>query len=168
MATMSQKYNLSQRYTNHSVRGTSVQTLNDAFFQDRHIIRISSHKSEQYIKNYTRRLSKAKKRKISETFSKAAGIQADTDCLQSVSLQTFKKQGPLVEVNNIIEPDDGGALLTSSQMDYILREIELDNHQSTLGHHQVFSHSTVSSVNLPWFAPNFNNCNVTFNITFSK
>ena len=75
MATMSQKHSLSERYTDHSIRVTSVQTLDDAFFQDRHIIRISGHKSEQSIKNYDRRLSKAKKRQISETVSKAVSSQ---------------------------------------------------------------------------------------------
>ena len=121
-------------------------------------------------------MSKAKKREISETFSKAVGIEPDTDSLQSVSEPPSIHEaenrrslaGPPAEPNNIIEPDDCDALLTSSQTEYILKEIELDNQQSTLRHQQVFSHSTVSSVNLPQFAPNFNNCNVTFNITYSK
>ena len=92
MATMSQKYSLSQRYTNHSVRVTSVHELDDAFFQDRHIIRISGHKSEQSIKNYARRLLKAKKRKISEMFQRLLVLkQIQIVYSQSVSPQASTK-----------------------------------------------------------------------------
>ena len=58
MARMSQRYKLSQRYTNHCIRVTSVQVMDDAFFQGRHIIRISGHKSEQSVKNQSRSSSR--------------------------------------------------------------------------------------------------------------
>ena len=43
LSHMSLKYNLSQRYTNHSLRVTSLQTLDDAKIEGRHIIRVSGH-----------------------------------------------------------------------------------------------------------------------------
>ena len=65
LANMSLRYNLSQRYTNHSLRVTGCQLLDDAGIEGRHIIRISGHKNEGSIKNYAGKLSAAKKRNIS-------------------------------------------------------------------------------------------------------
>ena len=45
MPRLSEKYKLSQRYTNHSIRVTSLQVLEDANVEGRHIIRVSGHKS---------------------------------------------------------------------------------------------------------------------------
>ena len=41
MSTLSSKYGLSQRYTNHSIRVTSLQVLEDGNIEGRHIIRVS-------------------------------------------------------------------------------------------------------------------------------
>ena len=64
-ATLSAKYSLSKRYTNHCVRVTIPGS---------HTIRVSGHKSEGPIKSYARKLSAARKRQISNTFNKATGI----------------------------------------------------------------------------------------------
>ena len=69
MATLSTKYKLSQRYTNHCIRVTTVQALDDHNIAGRHIVRVSGHKSEESIKSYARKLSAAKKRKISSVLS---------------------------------------------------------------------------------------------------
>ena len=68
MAKMSSKYGLSERYTNHSIRVTSLQLLDDENIEGRHIIRISGHKSIDSVQNYAR-LSAARKRNISSLFS---------------------------------------------------------------------------------------------------
>ena len=44
MPRLLEKYGLSQRYTNHSVRVTSMQVLEDSAVEGRHIQRISGHK----------------------------------------------------------------------------------------------------------------------------
>ena len=69
MAIMSAKYKLSQRYTNHSIRVTSLQVLEDQNIEGRHIIRISGHKSTDSVQSYARRLSASRKRNISACFS---------------------------------------------------------------------------------------------------
>ena len=69
MPKLSSKYKLSQRYTNHSIRVTSVQTLEDVNVECRHIVRISGHKSINSVQSYARRLSPARKRGISATFA---------------------------------------------------------------------------------------------------
>ena len=56
---LSTKYGLSQRYTNHSLRVTSLQVLDDANIDSRHIIRVSGHKNPESVSNYARRLSAA-------------------------------------------------------------------------------------------------------------
>lgn len=70
MGRMSVKYKLSQRYTNHCVRVTTVQVLEDNNVEGRHIQRVSGHKSLDSIKCYARRLSAARKRSISDMLSK--------------------------------------------------------------------------------------------------
>ena len=65
MAAMSQKYNLSQKYTNHCLRVTSLQKLDDSRVEGRHIIRVSGHKNVDSVKHYARKLSAEKQRKIS-------------------------------------------------------------------------------------------------------
>ena len=69
MPRLSEKYGLSQRYTNHSVRVTSMQLLEDSDIEGRHIQRISGHKSLESINSYAKRLSAARKRNISQIFS---------------------------------------------------------------------------------------------------
>ena len=69
LSHMSLKYNLSQRYTNHSLRVTSLQTLADAKIEGRHIIRVSGHKSVSSLENYARKLSTSRKRSISAVLS---------------------------------------------------------------------------------------------------
>lgn len=62
--------NLSRRYTNHSVRATSITALDDAGVKARHIIRISGHKSETSVKSYSSRLNENRKREFSQHLSK--------------------------------------------------------------------------------------------------
>ena len=69
LSHMSLKYNLSQRYTNHSLRVTSLKTLDDAKMEGRHIIRVSGHKSVSSVENYARKLSTSRKRSISSVLS---------------------------------------------------------------------------------------------------
>ena len=77
MPKMSIKYGLSQRYTNHCLRVTSTQVLDDAIFEGRHIIRVTGHKSESSVKSYGRTLSFSRKKGISHTLSKA--LENNTD-----------------------------------------------------------------------------------------
>jgi len=73
MPDISRVAGLSQRYTNHYIRATSIQTLDRAGFEARHITRITGHKSESSIKRYSKRLSENTKRLMSNTLSKPTG-----------------------------------------------------------------------------------------------
>lgn len=50
-------------YTNHSIRATSITEMDEAGVASRHIMRISGHKSEASIKNFSNRLSDKKRGK---------------------------------------------------------------------------------------------------------
>ena len=66
---MSIKYGLSQRYTNHSLRVTSLQILEDCQVNARHVIRVSGHKQTDSLEHYARRLSASRKRHISKALA---------------------------------------------------------------------------------------------------
>ena len=93
LSKMSIKYHLSQRYTNHSVRVTGLQALEDANIEGRHIIRISGHKNDSSIKHYARKLSAARKRTISSVLSsvtecKKENFPQPSECKQAKLNQT--------------------------------------------------------------------------------
>ena len=92
MSEMSGKYGLPKRYTNHCVRVTSLQILDDEQIPGRHIIRVSGHRSEGSIKSHARKLSSSRKRAISNTFSRATGVLAANNA--SPSKKTTKNNQP--------------------------------------------------------------------------
>ncbi|CAH3172905.1 unnamed protein product [Porites evermanni] len=55
MKIISKGANLSQVYTNHSVRASAITVLSDANVPDRHIMFVSGHSSEQSISHYSTR-----------------------------------------------------------------------------------------------------------------
>ena len=73
LPNLSLKYRLSRRYTNHSLRVSSMQVMEDGNVAENHIMRVSGHKSRDSVANYARRLSAARKRKISSVLSSGVG-----------------------------------------------------------------------------------------------
>ena len=71
MKTISVEYKLSKVYTNHCIRSTAVSVLDNNNFEARHIMRVSSHKSETSIRSYSRQLTECKQREISHTLTSA-------------------------------------------------------------------------------------------------
>jgi integrase len=70
MAEISQLGNLSNAYSNHSIRATAITALDDGGIETRHIMRASGHKNEGSIRSYSCRLSEAKKREMSDCLVK--------------------------------------------------------------------------------------------------
>ena len=70
MKTLSSDAELSYPYTNHCMRHTTTTNLGEAGFEARHIMAVTGHRSERSIKNYSRKASAKKKRKMSETLAK--------------------------------------------------------------------------------------------------
>ena len=65
MKVISTKAKLSEVYTNHSVRATTITLLSHAGVDTRSIIRNSQHKNEGSVKSYNRDSSDAQKRQYS-------------------------------------------------------------------------------------------------------
>jgi len=57
MSEISMEFKLSQVYTNHSLRATTVHLLDVASIPGRHIMSVTGHKSESSLKSYTGSLS---------------------------------------------------------------------------------------------------------------
>ena len=99
MPKLSLKYGLSERYTNHSIRVTSLQVLKDLNIEGRHIIRISGHKSVNSVQNYVRRLSASRKRNISASFANHLSVSSDF----GPSCSKLRKHNePVVEKENCV------------------------------------------------------------------
>ena len=82
--------NFFKRYTNHSLRVTSMQVLEDGNVETRHIIRVSGHKSAESVSNYARRLSAAKKRNLSSILSDSLGNSSNRQHFPAVQgIQNF-------------------------------------------------------------------------------
>ena len=100
---LSEKYQLSQRYTNHSFRVTSIQVLEDGNVETRHIVRVSGHKNPDSVSNYARRLSAAKKRNLSTILAESIGAAVPSS---EAELENKKiKQQPLE--SQMFNTDDG-------------------------------------------------------------
>ena len=69
MKIISKGANLSQVYTNHSVRASAITVLSDANVPDRHIMFVSGHSSEESISHYSARPSAPQLESVSDTIS---------------------------------------------------------------------------------------------------
>ena len=106
MSRLSQKYNLSQRYTNHSLRVTSLQVLEDNCIEGRHIIRVSGHKTTDSISNYARRLSAARKRNISNIFSDYLSTDVDSKPISAKKVNIADGQSESSSSNDHVVPQE--------------------------------------------------------------
>ena len=68
---ISQDLKLDGQYTNHSIRSTVIRTLDRDGFEARHIIQLSSHKSESTIKEYTPKCTDSKRKEMFDSLCNA-------------------------------------------------------------------------------------------------
>lgn len=145
LSMLSSKYGLSQRYTNHSLRVTSLQVLDDENIDSRHIIRVSGHKNTDSVSNYARHLSVARKRKISSILSNSVG-ETGTNSSTPRSSENKENQPITIHSNN-----DDDKFMSDIPQDILLPRHETDN--------------LINRV----FAPVLNNCsNINFNVNIYK
>ena len=148
MKSISREANLSQIYTNHSIRATAVTVLDHSNVEARHIMRVSGHKSESSIRSYARRLSENKQREISTTLAEACRFSYCSDKPDAAS-----------------SPD---LALTSSQFEDALDTISSSPlpRLSLPGSPIIHASQTNSLESLTFASGAFNNCNITFNFNY--
>ena len=78
---------LSQIYTNHSVRASAITLLSDPNVPDRHIMFVSGHSNEQSLAHYSSRPSVTQLESVSDTISNAV----ENNQPQTTEISTFTK-----------------------------------------------------------------------------
>jgi hypothetical protein len=115
MPKLSEKDGLSLRYTNHSLRATSVNILdNVGNFASRHIMTVTGHKSEASLKTYSGYTGESIKRKMSDTLSDS--LRALTESKQQ------KSTCSTVEVDSKLQLEP----LINSEFKDILQDLKND------------------------------------------
>ena len=71
MHFLSTDIKLDNHYTNHSIRATVISTLDNDGFEARHIMKLSSHKKESTIKEYSVKCPDKKKKEMCDSLSNA-------------------------------------------------------------------------------------------------
>ena len=145
MPILSIKAGLSVKYTNHSLRATTVHVLDAAQVPSRHIMTVTGHKSESSLKTYTGYTDEKAKKKMSATI-------AEKTCSAGV-------------------PDDDPSIanfLNDIDFDQVLQNIDdLEGSESVTrpGNVQVQSNMVNNSLTrMP--GPVLHGCNVTINYNF--
>ena len=99
MKIISKGANLSQVYTNHSVRSSAITVLSDANVPDRHIMFVSGHSGEQSILHYIARPSAPQLESVSDTVSNALQYN-QTQSTQISTVSSTPSATPLTESSN--------------------------------------------------------------------
>ena len=191
---LSKHVRLDGDYTNHSIRSTVITTLDTAGYEARHIMAISSHKSEATIKEYsckclenkwkqmydmlTTAMYPNKKSKPSATATHLEHTNDDeTD--HNINLQTLSFNQ--IDDFNTIDDDMLNDLLTdmpfdTENMDPNIQAVVIQNQPNAIPTTQMQTQSTVNNqintVNnqhyphIPQMV--FNNSSVTINYNFGK
>ncbi|XP_072019687.1 uncharacterized protein [Amphiura filiformis] len=86
MSTISDQAQLSQRYTNHCLRATSISTLIHAGFSRSDVKTLSGHRCDASLDSYFQP-SRAQKRKLSDTIHNAIAASSSSTSMTSVQVQ---------------------------------------------------------------------------------
>ena len=107
---MSIKYEISQRYTNHCLRVTSLQVLDNTNVDMRPTIRVSGHKQTDSLQNYSRRLSASRKRSISNVLSSSLIAEepnaSSSNTVTDHHAKRFASLVPSLSAMDLVEVDD--------------------------------------------------------------
>ena len=121
-------------YTNHSIRATVIATLDCAGFEDRHIITLSSHKSESTVKEYATKCPENKRKEMFNSLSNAMMPKAkrtkgnatatstttptSTNTLPQLSVQDIKENLPTFQLEPVDFSTIDDSVLASLTYDY--------------------------------------------------
>ena len=164
MTEISVAADLSQRYTNHSLRATSVTLLEDAGTEGRHIVKVTQHKSVNSLKTYGR-LSDRKRKQMSNILNDGliGSINRDTPFPPTCDIEDIPmKKSKTGELDTTIDnPID--VLADENLWNVEIEDGELDKYVQDIEIPITQNVSKSTSTNQTLFQPVFNNCNVTIN-----
>ena len=181
MPNISVSAGLSKRYTNHSLRATSVHILDKEQFASRHIMSVTGHKSENSLKTYTGYTDQNIKKRMSDTISESLNpLTTKKVCARSGgNLSNERQDENLNLASGVLEPVSNAEFNTivqdiassDGEFDRLLTTIDTNNmvipgSSNTLNYAN--NHMTKQSMmNVP--IPVFKNCsNITINYNFNK
>ncbi|XP_067669801.1 uncharacterized protein [Haliotis asinina] len=142
MPNLSIKAGLSMKYTNHSLRATTVHVLDAAQVPSRHIMTVTGHKSESSLKTYTGYTDEKAKKKMSATIAE----------------KTCDAAAPVDDINNFLNDVDFDRLLET-----------IDVHETTdsaIKPNVQMQSSMVRNCLTRMPGPVMHGCNVTINYNF--
>ena len=139
MATISEKAGLSKRYTNHSLRSTTVHILDSNEFASRHITSVTGHKSETSLKTYTGYTAPSIKRKMSETIFETLCPKKNKDNVSDSN----KENKPVNAVETDLDIENTELVpLSDSQYDTLVSDLRTED----LGFNVDMSHSQTETM----------------------
>ena len=117
----------SRVYTNHSLRATSVTSLDHAGYTSRDIMTVSGHRSESSIKHYVR-TSEEMKRNMSKTLSEKLSTQSEQNCHDPPrnvpdNVENNKPTTSTSSTSNDVVDEDGLETFTDSQVERALNSL---------------------------------------------
>ena len=118
MRVISQQAEWSTTYTNHSIRATTITILDRSGFETRHIMSVSGHRNESSIKSYSKTDENTKT-------NMAGSLMAVIDNKKSVTEKVVAFEASKRDRNEEL------GLLTNSQEEFILRDLNKTHNQST-------------------------------------
>ena len=114
--SLGQSVKLDAEYTNHSIRATVILTLDRDSFEARHIIKLSSHKSEATVKEYAITCPENKRKEMFDSLTNAMNPSKNKKAkvtsaagAQDMNIQDVKSNLPnfdLQEIDNFDTIDD--------------------------------------------------------------
>ncbi|CAC5418120.1 unnamed protein product [Mytilus coruscus] len=116
MPAICEKAGLLKRYTNHSLRATTVHVLDEADFAGRHTMSVTGHKSENSLKTYTGFTSDRALHIMSNVISESLRTDATstTSCEKPTAVPDLNEED-MVQIENDTDIIDF-MLLSDSQM----------------------------------------------------
>ena len=131
MSTLSEKAQLSRKYTNHCLRATPVHLLDSANIPSRHIMTVTGHKAESSLKTYTGFTDQKTKKAMSHTISKSLGLDVHGSSSKTVvppEQNNLCNDEPVLGNIDFLDIDNSTLEpLSNSQFDNIMMEFNAPN-----------------------------------------
>ncbi|VDI61662.1 Hypothetical predicted protein [Mytilus galloprovincialis] len=178
MPAICEKAGLGKRYTNHSLRATTVHVLDEADFAGRHIMSVTGHKSENSLKTYTGFTSDRALHNMSNVISES--LRTDATSTTSTAAVPDRNVEDMFQIENDSDIIDF-MLLSDSQMNNLCQDITSTNsshgpvaacEQQQVNVNKTATYSSYPCINnfgngypnYPVITNNYGNININYNI----